>query len=162
MKAGIFYYSYTGNTARIAEGLRKGLLAQEWEVDLVRLKPARPSSLFIDVFRALCGSCAPIEPETVNLEEYGLVFLGTPVWARNPTPYVNQFIVQQQGWSGKSVVLFVTMQGSGDKYVLGKLARRLTRKGAKIIDTFSTSIGRAITPEHIRRATEFATALSLK
>ena len=82
MKTLITYYSYSGNTDKIARMFGK-ILQAKGEVHLQRLKPVSEIKSFI-------GQCAAARKgDKVILEEgvkfdvtsYDLVLIGSPVWA---------------------------------------------------------------------------------
>ncbi len=80
MKALVVYYSLTGATRRLAQVVAAELNADTAEI--VTTKKLSEKSVFPLACMSLFGSVA-IEPLNVNLREYDLVVLGTPVWFGN-------------------------------------------------------------------------------
>ena len=70
MKSIVIYYSQTGNTKKIAEAIRDGILAETGQCDF---------SAFRDI-------------TAESLQEYDLIGIGTPVWGSCPTLNVIYFI----------------------------------------------------------------------
>lgn len=88
MKTLILYYSYTGNTQKIAEEL-----AAKESADIVKIEDARrPGTLkafSLGCLAALYGKSWETRPLTVKWEDYNRFILLFPVWAGNPAPAAN-------------------------------------------------------------------------
>ena len=138
MKSLIVYYSYSGNTKKVAEVLT-GLLKEKGEVSVVELKALDEARAFlVQCRRALSKVRAKIEPDNFNLSGYDLVCLGTPVWAFAPTPAINTFLDNCAGLGGKEAAVFTTYgSGSGNKRCLAYMQNTLLKKGAKKCEQFS-------------------------
>ena len=136
MKTLITYYSYSGNTDKIARMFGK-ILQAKGEVHLQRLKPASEIKSFI-------GQCAAARRgDKAVLEEglksdaasYDLILIGSPVWAFAPTPAVNTFLADLTGLKGKRVVVLLTSgSGLGVKACFKNIRKILEDKGASKID----------------------------
>jgi flavodoxin len=138
MKIAIVYYSYTGNTERVAKILTE-ILREKGKVDLFKIVSLNESkSFFAQVYRALFKKRAKIEDINFDLSGYELIFFGTPVWACLPTPAMNTYLDRCFGLEGKSIILFVTYHsGVGVKRCLNYMQDILTKKGVKNFKRFS-------------------------
>jgi len=134
----IVYYSYNGNTRRVARLLSEEL-KQKGGVELKELKPTdEPRNFFLQCRRAIKHIRAKLEPVDFDLSGYDLVCLGTPVWAFGPTPAVNTWLDKCQGIQGKNIVLFTTYgSGTGNERCLDYMQKVLAAKGAKDFKRFS-------------------------
>ena len=107
MKSAIIYYSYSGNTRKIAEVLAE-YLKQKSEVEIIELKALDESDKFLgQAVRAFKHTRANIVPANFDLGQYNLVCFGTPVWAFAPTPAMNTYLDKCLGIEGKDVILFI-------------------------------------------------------
>ena len=81
----VMYYSYSGNTKKIATEL-----AEKEACEIVEIKdierPGKFKAYTSGCYAALKGIAWPIQPLGVNMAEYKLLILLSPVWAGKPTP----------------------------------------------------------------------------
>lgn len=115
MKKIVVYYSLEGNTRFIAEKM-----AQSLGADILELKPEKEIDAASSM-RFLWGGGQVVMKETPKLKEYkidlanyDLVALGTPVWAFNFTPPIRTFL-RENKISGKKMILFCTHGGAMGK-----------------------------------------------
>lgn len=140
MKTLVVYYSLTGKTEVVAQAL-----ARELGADLRRVEDAEPRApswwfMVSGSMGALRGAQAPIKPIDTSLQAYERVFVGSPVWAGSPSSPINAFIAQAD-FSGKQVVLFMTMGGKDAAPALRKMSERIEQKGGRITGSFALSSG---------------------
>lgn len=111
------YFSCTGTTARVANEVAKAAGA-----DLFEIKPAQPYTA-ADLDWTVKGSRSSREmadehfrPEIAdrvgNMAEYGVVFVGFPIWWY-VAPRIIETFLESYDFSGKTVVPFFTSGGSG-------------------------------------------------
>ena len=111
MKSIIIYYSYLGNTERIAK-----LIHKETGADLLRIETVTPySTNYYQVVHqgqdeVNRGYFPEIIPVTIDWDQYDTVILGTPVWWYTFAPAVHTFL-KSQNWAGKTVYPFATNGG---------------------------------------------------
>lgn len=111
MKTLIVYYSYRGNTRRIAEMLR-----EELDCDIARIEPITPYSEDYDEVVELGrdevkrGYTPEIKPLDFDVEDYDAVIIGTPTWWYTMAPAVLTFL-RNNDFSGKTVIPFQTHGG---------------------------------------------------
>lgn len=127
----IAYYSRTGTTKIIASTLAERFHAQL--IEIKDLKPRDGIQGFLSAGKdAAEGIKTTIEPASIDLSEYDIIFLGTPVWAGRPTPAILTF-VDNSDFHNKKVVLFVTMHFCGGRKTIYELTRKIEEKGGKVI-----------------------------
>ncbi len=138
MRSIIIYYSYTGNTKKVAEALAE-YLQKKGEVNLLRLKALDEStSFFGQAARAFRHKKARIAPAEWELSSYDLICLGTPVWAFAPAPAINAYLEKCSGLEGKPVLIFTTYgSGTGTKSSFNYIQDILSKKGAKDFKRFA-------------------------
>lgn len=111
MKSVILYYSYGGNTRRIARKISQVLGA-----DLAEIQPVQPyTGSYEDVVEqgqeeVDRGYMPEILPVDADLSAYGTVILGTPVWWYTFAPAMKTFL-HQADLQGKNVYTFATNGG---------------------------------------------------
>lgn len=137
MKTKIIYYSYSGNTKKVAQVLEEYLKAKG-QVESVELNALDESkSFFQQCRRASLRIKAKLGPLNCDLSGADLICLGTPVWAFAPTPAMNAFLEQCSGLNAKTVILFTTSGGRGDERCHKMMQEALAQKGASVFKAFS-------------------------
>ena len=109
MKTLIIYYSYTGNTKKIAEALCAEDPADIAEIRDVK-RPGKIKAYVAGCFAAMRGKCGRIEPLGVDMAGYERLVLLSPIWASNPPPAVNTVLGQLP--EGKTIAVKM-VSGSG-------------------------------------------------
>ena len=111
MKTLILYYSYSGNTRKIAQ-----MLQNEIGGDITEIKTAFPyKGDYTEVVNQgkqeiESGFLPEIQPINVDLEKYDTILLGTPVWWYTFASAVNTFLTEND-LSGKAIYPFATNGG---------------------------------------------------
>jgi flavodoxin len=138
MKSVVIYYSFSGNTQKVA-GILGGYLRDQSEVEILELKARDESLKFLgQCARAFRHKRADLELVNSDLNKYDFICLGTPVWAFGPAPAMNAYLDKCTGISGKRVILFTTYgSGTGKNKCLDYMQGILTQKGAKDFRRFS-------------------------
>ena len=107
----IIYFSYTGNTRKIANMIKDKL-----NCDVLELKPVIPYSndyqkVVSDEQKLEGANHMPdIEDINVDLEKYDKIILGTPVWWYRETPVIRTFL-NKYNLTGKTIFPFATNAG---------------------------------------------------
>ena len=140
MKTAIIYYSYSGNTRRIA-GILNEYFKTKGAVDIVELKALDESDKFFSqAIRAFRHKRAKLEPVNFDLTSYDLICFGTPVWAFTLTPELRTYLEKCHGLVGKKAVVFTTYgSGTGNKKCIREIDNFLKEKGIKETRHFSIS-----------------------
>ncbi|HOX35456.1 MAG TPA: metalloregulator ArsR/SmtB family transcription factor [Methanoregulaceae archaeon] len=135
IRACVIFYSYSGITRRVAEGIRNAS-----GCDLVEVRTKKPYTwlnLFpTGVMRARRQACDPIEPGTIDVSGYDLLIIGTPVWTGKPTPAINAAVRALTGCEGKMAVVFITYLNCPGE-ALEILSRALADRGVRVMAEIS-------------------------
>ena len=111
MKKLVVYFSYTGNTKKIAELIQKNL-----ECDILEIKPVIPYSddyqKVVDEEQNNSSIDKIIEIEKINLDlnNYDELIIGTPVWWYSMAPAIRTFL-KNNDLSGKIIKPYATNAG---------------------------------------------------
>ena len=130
MKTIILFYSRTRKTALIAKTLAKEINADYKEIIDLKNRDGALNYLKASV-DALRENKTQIKPETVDLTDYDLVYLGSPTWAGKPAPAIIT-LIDQCNFQGKDVVLFTTMGSSGGNKVIERMREKIEPRGGFI------------------------------
>jgi DNA-binding transcriptional ArsR family regulator len=135
VKACVIFYSYTGVTRGIAEGIRNSS-----GCDLIEVKTQKEYSSFTayttGVLRSRKGAADPIVPDVIDVSPYDLLIIGTPVWAWKPAPAINAAVRALRGCEGKMAVTFVTC-GNQPGEALPLLNAALAERGVAVMAEIS-------------------------
>jgi hypothetical protein len=74
-----------------------------------------------------------ITPQKIDLSEYELVFLGSPIWFMHPTAFIYSFI-KSNDFTSKRVVLFYTYGGGLAKNAIEEWKGLVALSGGTVID----------------------------
>jgi flavodoxin len=134
MKTIVLYYSRTRKTAKVAE-----TLAKELGSDINEIKDSKQRNNVLNYIGASMDAFrenkTEISPSTVDLSPYGLVYIGTPVWAGKPTPAIVS-LIDNCNFQGKDVILFATLGGSGGKRTIERMKEKIELRGGRMITSF--------------------------
>ena len=134
MKPLVVFFSRSGNTKRAAEAIASALKAeteQIWD----KKKRSGPFGFFSAGKDAATGKTTKIEPTKNNPSSFGLVVVGTPIWAGNMAPAVRAFLEQNRG-KFKKVAFFCTAGGGTSGNAFGEMSKLL---GLKPVSTLELS-----------------------
>lgn len=157
MKSLIVYYSYSGNTEKVANVL-KGVLSKRGETDIVALKPEDESgNFFRQSVRALRKKRAILKEAPFDVARYDLICVGNPVWAFAPTPAINTYIDELKNLKSKNAACFITYgSGTGAKRCLATMRKALKEKGAFKFFSFKIQQNKVDDEDFVRSAIEKA------
>jgi hypothetical protein len=106
-------YIEKGNTHIIADMIADATGADRFEIVPVNGYPKDSYDKCVEVAkRELEEKARPAVKGDVNVEEYDVIFIGYPQWWGEPPMCVFTFI-EKHDWNGKTVIPFVTHEGSG-------------------------------------------------
>jgi flavodoxin len=131
----IVYYSWSGKTRKIAEIIHKYV-----DGTLIEIIPEKPyPKSYNDTVQQAKKEIRedykpPIKNKIENIDEYNIIFVGTPNWWSTIAPPIVTFL-SQYDLSGKIIVPFCTHGGGGK----GRIVEDITRfcKNVKILECFS-------------------------
>jgi len=106
MKTAIVFYSFSGNTQRAAEFLRKRIGG---ETKLLRVKPQQETTSFLQQgFIAAARKKIELESIECDLKDYDFVVFAAPVWAFTVAPALRSYLDAAVGLEGKKTACFLT------------------------------------------------------
>lgn len=125
------FFSWTGNTEKIARLIADELLKNGVEVKIRRIVPFKDHSYFIWLFLSFLPRISvkikPIKTESRNL------FLCMPKWTLNCPP-VTEFI-KRSDLRNTAVFLVITFGGFDEKRYASSVKKQLEGKGARVVST---------------------------
>lgn len=111
MKTLILYYSYGGNTKRIAEMIQKKIGGDLAEIETAKPYTGDYNSVVDQGQKEVnCGYMPEIKPLKANVQDYDRIILGSPVWWYTFAPAMKTFL-NTYNLSGKTVFPFATNGG---------------------------------------------------
>lgn len=129
----VVYYSWSGNTRRIAE-----LIAQETGADLFEAEPVEPyttnySACVAQARNEIKTNYRPVLIGMPESKPYSTIFLGTPIWCATMAPPLATFI-DNFAFNGLTVLPFYTHGGGGG----GRFERDIASmcRGANILSAY--------------------------
>jgi flavodoxin len=139
-KALVVVYSYTGNTRAIADEIIK-----HFKTDIVTIKALRYDG-FAGSLKANNDAwnevkSTAIEPETVDMSQYNLIFLGSPIWWYRPAVPLWTF-VEKNSFKDKAVVLFNTFNSKFKSEYIKEFIALVKNKEGQFLDHIYVRRGR--------------------
>ena len=129
----IAYYSYTGNTRKLAEALQKQTGGDLFEIETFRNYPEEYNDMATQTKLELANNIHPqLKSKVENMADYDIVFIGSPNWWGNIAAPVISFMAEND-LKGKTVVPFITHGGKGIQNTIRSMQRRCY--GCNFIDT---------------------------
>lgn len=151
-RTAVVFFSRSGNTAlaarHVARRLNARLIALEAEDYRLGLWG------WIKAMRDARGEGAAITPQTVDLDAFDTVYLGSPVWLYSPAPPIWSFVTHNR-FDGKRVVLFNTFNSQFKPEFIAEFEARVMENGARSFEHLSVQRGRMtqqLTPQEMLRA----------
>lgn len=109
----VAYFTLTGNTEKAAKIIAEETSADLYQIELVTPYPAEYKAQIELAKKELTdGTLPPIKPLPKNIDEYNVVFIGSPVWWGTMATPVRTFL-KSGVLKGKTVIPFVTHGGGG-------------------------------------------------
>jgi flavodoxin len=113
-KVRVAYYSYSGNTKRVAQRLREKTPGVLFELETAN--PYSNRAVIEQAKRELeQGRLPALQRDAPNLALYDLVLVGGPVWWYTVATPVMSFL-KDAGFAGKNIAAFCTHEGGFGKY----------------------------------------------
>lgn len=109
----VAYYSRTGNTRAIADKIQKQLNADIFEIIPAQGYPADYRQTTEQAKKEIAEGIRPaLKNQPVNLNDYQVIFVGSPCWWGTIASPVATFLAEND-FNGKVIVPFMTHGGSG-------------------------------------------------
>ncbi len=139
-KALVVIYSYTGNTKAVADDIIK-----RFKADTVIIKTTAYDGFGGQTKAGISAwneaTITDIEPETVDMSQYNLIFLGSPIWWYRPAVPLWTF-AEKNSFQGKTVVLFNTFNSKFKSKYIDKFKKLVKKKGGQFHDHIYVRRGR--------------------
>ncbi|UYP47454.1 hypothetical protein NEF87_003739 [Candidatus Lokiarchaeum ossiferum] len=114
----VVYYSLTNTTKTIAESIQKELSCDILRIQPVKeLNPEGGAKFVWGGMQATMHTKPKIEPHFLELSNYDLIFIGTPVWAWTFAPPIRTFLAENN-LQNKNVALWTCAGGVEEKALL--------------------------------------------
>jgi len=131
MDADVVFFSWTGNTEKIARLIADELRKSGVKVNVQRIVPLKDHFylfwLFLSFLPKIGVKIKPVKIESQNL------FLCMPKWTFNCPP-VTEF-VRRSDLKGVRIFLVITFGGFDEKRYASAVKKQLEDKGARVVDT---------------------------
>ncbi len=137
----VVYYSRSGNTEAMAREI-----ARKFNADVIKIE-AEKYPLDLQGWRTAGNDAdqkitqVDIKPEKVDMEEYNLIFLGSPIWWFRPAPPLWTFVLKNN-FKGKNVVLFNTFNSRFKQEEIEEFKDLIVKKEGQFIDHVFVRRGR--------------------
>lgn len=135
MKTVIVFYSRTRKTAHVAKALAKQINADTIEINDLKDRMGVINYLGSSL-DALRENKTNIKPDSCDLSDYGLIYIGSPTWASKPAPAIITMI-DKCDFKGKDVILFSTMGNSGGLKVVERMREKIEARGGRMVNSFT-------------------------
>lgn len=134
-KAQVIFYSRTGRTRNVAETIKDILDCDMLEINDLKDRSGIMGFIsgMIDVRK---NPTTKISPESVNIEDYDLLFIGSPIWGMKFAPAITTFLDSTTNFKGKKVVLFVTTSSRIKQSAFNEYSEIIHKKGGEVIGNF--------------------------
>ena len=127
----VAYYSFTGNTRRIAQALAQRL-RDFCDVETVEIIPTRRRCyLHWLAYSFVADSEVDIENPETELSHYDVVLLGFPKWTFSCPP-LNGFVRKLRSLNKPRFYLFMTCGGFDEQRFLDSFTHKLARMGCDV------------------------------
>ena len=136
----VVYFSHTGenynvgviekgNTHIIADMIADATEADRFEIEPVQQYPTTYDECIAVAKKEMQAEARPDVKSDIRIEDYDVIFIGYPNWWGEVPMCVYTFI-EKHNWTGKTVIPFITHEGSG----MGDTDRSIAKacKGANV------------------------------
>ena len=123
MKELVLFYSYSGNTKKIAEKFSQDNNFNICEIIDIK-KPNKFYAYTSGCFKAMRSSVFPIKEPAVKFADYDIINIFAPVWAGNPAPSMNGAL-KLIPKNTKVKLFMVSASGISNKNGISKRAQNL-------------------------------------
>ena len=138
-------YIEEGNTHIIAQMISDATGADIWEIAPLKPYPVNYNECIDVAKKELNANDRPAIQGDIDIDEYDVIFLGYPNWWGEPPMCIYTFI-EKHNWDGKTVIPFITHEGSG----MGGTDKRIANscKGANVLTGKGLAIQGKVAQEH--------------
>ena len=106
MKSLVIYYSHAGGTAYVAYKLLNAI-SKKGEADIFELTYHKGKrGIFLQFLDRVMPFWVNLSDVPLDVKDYGLICVGTPVWGGRPCPPVQKYLQKCYNIEGKKVIYF--------------------------------------------------------
>lgn len=135
----IAYYSYSGNTKKVAEKIHETVGGDLFEIKAEGTYPSDYSAMTAQAKKEINDGFRPkLTTSVADIEQYDTVFIGSPNWWGTITPQISSFL-ETYNLSGKKVIPFITHGGGGKQNTVADLTAQC--KGCLVDENAWTGYG---------------------
>lgn len=155
----IVYFSRSGNTAKVAENIRKLTGGEMIRIETVEPYPADyQTTTEVAKKEQETNARPPIKTKIANFDDYGVIFLGFPNWWSSLPAPVLTFIDENANLAGKTIAPFVTHGGGG----MGNIERDLKKAAPNAVILKPFHIGGASASRSLEAVKRWLGELNIK
>lgn len=109
----IAYYSWSGNTKEVAEAIHEKIGGDLFRIETVQSYPEEYRATTAQAKKEINDGFRPeLKDKVADIEQYDVIFLGSPNWWGTIAPAVSSFLTSYK-LEGKQVIPFITHGGGG-------------------------------------------------
>ncbi|MCL1954992.1 MAG: NAD(P)H-dependent oxidoreductase [Spirochaetes bacterium] len=131
MKTLVLFYSFSGNTRKLASQKAAETGADIEEIIEIK-KMSVLKAYIVGAYRAMKRKKTEIQPIKSQFNSYEKIIIMAPVWAGNPAPAFNSIVEQLP--SGKKVELVMVSAGSGTNNSAEGTKNLIAARGCEVTD----------------------------
>ncbi len=115
MKTLVVYYSFEGNTRLVANNISQELGCDLGEIKLIKEPSSKGFMKYLwGGSQVMMKKIPEIEPLDFDVDNYDLIFIGTPIWAWTYSPPIRSFL-EKVTIKDKDIAIFTTNEGQNGK-----------------------------------------------
>lgn len=127
----IAYYSYSGNTQKVAKAIQEEVGGDIFEIKAEGTYPEDYDEMVQQAKKEIQDGFRPkLLTKVDNISQYDIIFLGSPNWWGTITPQVSSFLASYD-LNGKTVIPFITHGGGGKQNTIAAISAQC--KGCKVL-----------------------------
>jgi len=133
VKVLLVYFSFTGNTEKVAFSILENLQKNGVNCEVFKIEPVLKFKYIFWLFLSFIPSLPfPIKNlKLLKIDNYEAIILGTPKWTFNcpPVTYFIRFLKRVKFKSSIKIFFFLTYGGFGEDAYIKKLKRKFEKSG---------------------------------
>lgn len=123
----VAYFSHSGNTRAMARQIAEATGGDLFEIVPAAAYPAEYGAVVDQAKKEIGGGVRPaLKDRLPDVGAYDVIFVGSPCWWSTVAPPVATFLADCD-WAGKTVVPFMTHEGSGMRHSEADIRRLCPR-----------------------------------
>lgn len=127
----IAYYSYSGNTKKVAEAIHETTGGDMFEIKTDGSYPSEYRAMTQQAKKEIQDGYRPkLTTNITDIAQYDVIFLGSPNWWGTITPQVSSFL-ETYNLAGKKVIPFITHGSGGVQNTIADMTAQC--KGCQVI-----------------------------